>query len=115
MPHYLIEAAYTGEAWGAQIKNPGNRVEQLRSVVEGLGGSIETAYYTFGDYDIMATISFPDNPSAAAFSLAASSGGGRQRAEDHALDDYGRRYGGHEEGRRRRLPPTRRLKEARTS
>ena len=75
MPHYLIEAAYTGEAWGAQIKNPGNRVEQLRSVVEGLGGSIETAYFTFGDYDIMATISFPDNPSASAFSLAASSGG----------------------------------------
>ena len=75
MPHYLIQAAYTGEAWGAQIKNPRNRVEQLRSAVEGLGGSIETAYYTFGDYDIMAIISFPDNTSAAAFSLAASSGG----------------------------------------
>ena len=75
MPSYMIQASYTSEAWGTQISNPGNRLEQLSSAVEGLGGSIESAYYTFGEYDIMAIIQFPDNESAAAFSLAASAGG----------------------------------------
>lgn len=75
MPYYLVQATYTGEAWAAQIKAPGNRIEQLRSTIEGLGGKIESAYYTFGEYDIIATIQFPDNQSAAAFSLAASAGG----------------------------------------
>ncbi|MCH8206158.1 MAG: GYD domain-containing protein [Chloroflexi bacterium] len=76
MPYYLLQAAYTSEAWATQIKAPGNRIEQLRSAVEGLGGKIESAYYMFGEYDIVATIQFPDNQSAAAFSLAASAGGG---------------------------------------
>ena len=75
MPYYMIQAAYTGESWGAQIKNPQNRLEQLRGAVEGLGGSIESGYYTFGEYDIVGIIQFPDNESAAAFSLAASAGG----------------------------------------
>ena len=75
MPYYLIQASYTSEAWGAQIKSPQNRIEQLRSAIEGLGGSIETAYYTFGEYDIIGIFQMPDNASAAAFSLAASAGG----------------------------------------
>ena len=75
MPFYLIQAAYTSQAWGTQIKNPQNRVEQLRSVVEGLGGKIDCAYYTFGEFDIFAVVSMPDNVTAAAFSLSASAGG----------------------------------------
>ena len=75
MGYYMVQASYTNEAWGAQIKNPQNRIEQLRSVVEGLGGGIESAYYTFGEYDIMGIFRVPDNVSAAAFSLAASAGG----------------------------------------
>ena len=75
MSYYLVQASYTGEAWGAQIKNPQNRIEQLRPVVEGLGGSLDAGYYSFGEYDIIAIIQFPDNASAAAFSLAASAGG----------------------------------------
>ena len=75
MPYYMIQAAYSSEAWSAQVKNPQNRLEQLRPVIEGLGGRMETAYYTFGDYDILGIAQFPDNQSAAAFSLAASAGG----------------------------------------
>ena len=75
MPYYMVQASYTGESWGAQLKNPQNRVEQLRGAVEGLGGSIESGYYTFGEYDIVGIFQLPDNVSAAAFSLAASAGG----------------------------------------
>lgn len=75
MPSYLIQAAYTGEAWGAQTRTPQNVVDRIGPIVKGLGGSIESAYYAFGEYDVVAIIQFPDSVSAAAFSLAASAGG----------------------------------------
>ena len=75
MPYYMVQASYTSESWGAQIKSPQNRLQQLRGTVEGLGGSIESGYYTFGEYDIVGIMQFPDNASAAAFSLAATAGG----------------------------------------
>ena len=75
MPHYLFQVAYSGEGWEAQIRNPQNRLEAIRPAVEGLGGRIESFYYAFGDYDIVAIAEFPDNASVAAFSVAASAGG----------------------------------------
>ena len=75
MPHYLLQASYTGEAWGTLIRNPQNRLEAIRPAVEGLGGRIESFYYAFGEYDIVASAEFPDNESVAAFSVAASAGG----------------------------------------
>ncbi len=75
MPHYMLQVAYTPEAWATQVKNPQNRMEAVRPAIERLGGRVETAYYTFGDYDIVIITEFPDNVQAAAFSLAASAGG----------------------------------------
>ena len=75
MARYLFQAAYTPEAWAAQINNPQNRVEALRPVIERLGGRLESAYYAFGDYDVIFIVEVPDNVSAAALSLAASAGG----------------------------------------
>ena len=75
MPHYLLQVAYTPDAWAAQLKNPQNRIEAIRPAVERLGGRIECAYISFGEYDVMAVIDMPDNVSAAAFSIAASAGG----------------------------------------
>jgi len=75
VPAYLFQLAYTAEAWGTQVRNPQNRIEQVRPVVERLGGRFECAYYGFGEYDLVAIATFPDNVSAAALSLAASAGG----------------------------------------
>jgi uncharacterized protein with GYD domain len=75
MAHYLIEVAYTGEAWAAQVSNPQNRIEAIRPVIERLGGRIASAYYAFGEYDVVGIMEMPDNVSAAALSLAASAGG----------------------------------------
>jgi uncharacterized protein with GYD domain len=75
MAYYLVQASYTSEAWAAQVANPQNRLEQLRGVVVGLGGSINSLYYAFGEYDILGIMEMPDNVSAAAFALAASAGG----------------------------------------
>ena len=75
MAYYLIQAAYTGESWGTQIRSPQNLLDRLRPTFEGLGGSIESAFYAFGEYDVVAILQFPDNASAGAFSVAASAGG----------------------------------------
>ena len=75
MAYYLLQVAYTPEAWANMVRSPQNRVDAIRPVVERLGGRIEGAWYAFGEYDIVAVMQFPDNASAAAFSLAASAGG----------------------------------------
>ncbi len=75
MPAYLVQVTYTSDAWRTQVGNPQNPLNRITSVVENLGGSIESIYYAFGDADIVAIVQFPDNQSAAAFSLAAQAGG----------------------------------------
>ena len=74
MARYLFQASYTSEAWTAQVKNPQNRIDVIRPVIERLGGRIECAYFAFGDYDLIGIMEMPDNVSAAAFSLAGSAG-----------------------------------------
>ena len=75
MAHYLVQVAYTPEAWAAQVKNPQNRVEAVRPLLENLGARFEATYLSFGDYDVVFFMEAPDNVSAAAISLAVSAGG----------------------------------------
>jgi len=75
MPHYLIQVAYTPEGWAALVKTPQNRVEAIRPSIEKLGGKIEGAWFTFGDYDIVVVVQMPDNVSAAGIAMAFAAGG----------------------------------------
>lgn len=75
MSQYLIQVAYTPEAWATMVKNPQDRIKAITPAVERLGGKVKEGYLTFGEYDILCICEFPDNVSAAAFSLAASAGG----------------------------------------
>ncbi len=75
MAHYLVQAAYTADAWAAMVKSPQDRIEAIRPAVEGLGGKVVGGWFAFGKYDVVAVLEMPDNVSAAAFSLAASAGG----------------------------------------
>jgi uncharacterized protein with GYD domain len=75
MPHYLTQVAYTSEGWAALLKKPQNRIEAVRPAVEKLGGKIESAYFSFGEYDIVVVVETPDNVSAAAISMAFAAGG----------------------------------------
>lgn len=76
MPYYLIQTAYTPDSWAKMIKNPQDRVEIVRPAIEGLGGRIDAAYISFGEYDFTTIVEFPDNVSAAAFSISVSAKGG---------------------------------------
>jgi len=75
MPHYLIQVAYTPEGWQTLVTNPQNRVEAVRPAVEKLGGKIENAWYSFGEYDVTLVLQMPDNVNAAALSIAFAAGG----------------------------------------
>ena len=75
MPKYMYQVAYTSESWATQLGSPQDREQQVGEVVQRLGGRLESFYYAFGDYDVVLVADFPDNESAAAISLAATSGG----------------------------------------
>ena len=85
MQSYLLQVAYTAEAWKALVKDPQNRIDKVRPVVEKLGGRMQHSWFAFGDYDIVAIMEMPDNVSAAAFSLAASAGGSIRTIKTTAL------------------------------
>lgn len=104
MAYYLVQAAYTSDAWATQASYPLNITDRLRPLVEGQGGRVESFLYVFGEYDVVAIVQAPDNVSAAALSVAVS-GGGAVKA-DHAPHDCTRGCGGHEKGWQSRIPAT---------
>ena len=75
MGHYLIQVAYTPEAWATMSKNPQDRGELVRPAIEKLGGKLECFYLAFGEFDAVAIGEFPSNEDAAAFGIAATAGG----------------------------------------
>jgi uncharacterized protein with GYD domain len=75
MALYMYQASYTSEAWAEQLKNPQNRLEQMRPVVEAVGGKLLAFYYAFGEYDVVVIMEAPDNVSISALSLAVAAGG----------------------------------------
>jgi uncharacterized protein with GYD domain len=75
MAHYLVQVAYTSEAWANMLKNPQDRVELVSKVVQNLGGSVVGGWLTFGEYDTLVILQLPDDATAAAFSMAVAAGG----------------------------------------
>ena len=75
MPHYLQQVAYSIEGWKALVKKPQNRIEAVRPAIEKLGGKIESAWFTFGDYDVVLIVQMPSNVDASALAMAFAAGG----------------------------------------
>ena len=85
MAQYLLQVAYTPEAWAAMVNNPEDRSKSVESSIKALGGSIERFWLSFGDYDIIGVVEMPDSVSAAAFSIAVSAGGACRSVKTTAL------------------------------
>ena len=75
MSHYLIQVAYTPDSWANMVKNPQDRTEAVRPAIEGMGGRMTDAWLSFGEYDLVALCEFPDNTTAAAFSISVAAAG----------------------------------------
>jgi uncharacterized protein with GYD domain len=75
MPHYLVQVSYNTAGIAALVKEPQNRIEKVTPAIEALGGRVESAYFAFGDADIVLICEMPDNASAASFAMAVGAGG----------------------------------------
>jgi uncharacterized protein with GYD domain len=73
---FLVKASYTSEgAKGVQSAGGGSRRDAVAKMAEGLGGSLESFYFAFGDTDAYVVMDLPDNRSAAAASIAVNAAG----------------------------------------
>lgn len=76
MPKYMIQASYVGDGLKGLLKEGGsNRRETVNKVIEAMGGTLESFYYAFGDYDVVGVADMPDNVSSVAFSLMVNASG----------------------------------------
>jgi len=73
---FLVKASYTSEGVkGVQSAGGGSRRDAVAKMAEGLGGSLESFYFAFGDTDAYVVLDLPDNRSAAAASIAVNAAG----------------------------------------
>ncbi|MFP5347898.1 MAG: GYD domain-containing protein [Actinomycetes bacterium] len=75
MPLYMVEFAYTPDAWATLAKNPEDRAHAFGDLVRRAGGSLESFYYSFGDFDGVAIIDMPDENGAYGVTVAANTPG----------------------------------------
>ena len=74
---FLIKAAYSAEgAKGVQSAGGTSRRDAVAKMAEGLGGSLESFYFAFGETDAYVVVDLPDNQNAAAASIAVNTAGG---------------------------------------
>lgn len=85
MPFYLQRFSYTPDAWARLIKQPEDRRDVARAVVEKLGGKLHGFWYGFGEHDGYVLIEAPNNSAAAAFSVGIAAGGSLRSAETTVL------------------------------
>jgi len=77
MPKYMIHASYTvAGVKGLQSKGGSSRRDAIAEMLEGLGGSLESMYFAFGDADVVVIADLPDNEAATAVALTVNAAGG---------------------------------------
>jgi uncharacterized protein with GYD domain len=76
MPKYLVQGSYVGEGLKGLLEEGGSgRRAVVDAMLKEMGGTLESFYYAFGKDDVLGIAEFPDNATAAAFSLAANGSG----------------------------------------
>ena len=77
MAKFLVKASYSAQgAKGVQSAGGTSRRDVVAKMAEGLGGSLESFYFAFGETDAYVVLDLPDNRSAAAASLVVNAAGG---------------------------------------
>ncbi len=76
MAKFLVKASYSAEgAKGVQSAGGSSRRDAIAEMAKGLGGSVESFYFAFGETDAYVVLDLPDNRSAAAASMAVNAAG----------------------------------------
>jgi uncharacterized protein with GYD domain len=82
---YLVLFGLTGETMKRFVAKPSDRAAVVQQLAESAGGSVESYYWMFGQYDGAGVFVLPDSHTMAAVSLAATSSGAFTRFETHEL------------------------------
>lgn len=70
MAKYLLKGDYKGDGIKGLLNEGGSkRREAASAAIESVGGTLDCAYYAFGEFDIDGICDFPDVASATAISL----------------------------------------------
>jgi|ERR1700679_486935 uncharacterized protein with GYD domain len=75
MAQFMVQVAYSQEAWASLVKGPQDRIGVVSAAVEKLGGKLVQGWLSFGDYDTVCVLDMPDYVAAAAFAAAIAAGG----------------------------------------
>jgi uncharacterized protein with GYD domain len=76
VPKFMVKASYTAAgAKGIQSAGGTSRRDVIAKMAEGLGGSLESFYFAFGETDAYVVLDLPDNRAAAAASIAVGATG----------------------------------------
>jgi uncharacterized protein with GYD domain len=87
MAKYAIFFTYKGETLKSLIDKPSDRRAVVSQLCESAGGSLDSYYLMFGQWDGFAVAELPDSRAAASVSLAVSSTGAFGHLETHELID----------------------------
>jgi uncharacterized protein with GYD domain len=76
MPKYLISANYTPEGMaGVRAAGAKSRVDAVTTMIEAMGGRLDSFHFAFGDTDVFVIVDAPDDEAAAAVSIAINGSG----------------------------------------
>ena len=76
MAKYLITGSYTVDGTKGLLKEGGSaRKAAVEKALNGLGGTLEAIYYTYGETDVIVIADVPDAVSALALSLTVNASG----------------------------------------
>jgi uncharacterized protein with GYD domain len=76
MPKALIKASYSVDGLKGLMKAGGtSRVKSVEAALAGVGGSLESFYFAFGEDDVIIIADVPDHAAAIAMAAAVSTSG----------------------------------------
>jgi uncharacterized protein with GYD domain len=75
MALYMYQASYTAKSMAAQLKEPQDPVESIRSALEDVGAGLLVAAFPFGEYDVLVVYEAPDDVTAASVAMAVAAAG----------------------------------------
>lgn len=76
MAKFLVKASYTAEGVKGLLQSgASSRKAAVGSMIEGLGGKLESIYYCLGGDDVVVIADMPDTITAVALSMAVNASG----------------------------------------
>ena len=85
MALYMYQASYTAKSMAAQLNEPEDPAEAIRSALEDVGAELLVAGFPFGEYDVLVVYEAADDVTAASVAMAVAAAGDVRSAKTTRL------------------------------